>query len=71
LFDGIARLPWSGLALVALGGALIARLFGEEPTQQVQADLRNFKAMIEAGEIPSTSGQPSGREKVKEEAKTA
>ncbi len=33
-------------------GAVIASLFGEEPTQKLQADLRTFKALMETGEIP-------------------
>jgi uncharacterized membrane protein len=44
------------------GGALLARLFGEEPEQQVRDDLRRFKQVMEAGEVPTTEGQPSGRE---------
>ena len=44
-------------------GAAVARLFGEEPSQQVMDDLRHFKEIMEAGEIPTTDGQPSGREK--------
>ncbi len=32
-------------------GARIARLFGEEPTQQVPEDLRRFKQVIETGEV--------------------
>jgi uncharacterized membrane protein len=47
------------------GGALsaaIAKLFGEEPEQQIAAELRNFKMLMEAGEIATTEGQPSGRE---------
>lgn len=44
-------------------GALAAKLFGEEPEQQITDDLRRFKALMEAGEIPSIEGQPSGREK--------
>jgi uncharacterized membrane protein len=43
-------------------GALFATLFGEEPGMQVREDLRRFKALIEAGEAPTTDGQPSGRE---------
>lgn len=42
-------------------GAGIAKLFGEEPEQQVGDDLRRFKMMMEAGEIATTEGQPSGR----------
>jgi uncharacterized membrane protein len=44
-------------------GAVIARLFGEEPGQQLRNDLRNFKMMMETGEIASVDGQPSGRNK--------
>lgn len=43
-------------------GAVIARLFGEEPGQQLRNDLRNFKQIMETGEIASVEGQPSGRE---------
>lgn len=42
-------------------GATVARLFGENPEQQVRDDLRRFKSLMEAGEIPTTEGQPSGR----------
>jgi uncharacterized membrane protein len=43
-------------------GAALAKVFGEEPDQQVREDLRRFKAVMEAGEAPTTDGQPSGRE---------
>ena len=46
------------------GGAVtaaIAKLFGEEPKQQIGDDLRRFKMLMEAGEIATTEGQPSGR----------
>ena len=42
-------------------GAAVAWLSGEEPTIQVREDLRRFKALLEAGEIPTVEGQPSGR----------
>ena len=42
-------------------GAAVAWLFGEEPSVQVRADLRRFKALLETGEIPTTEGQPAGR----------
>jgi uncharacterized membrane protein len=42
-------------------GAAVAWLFGEEPNLQVRDDLRRFKALLEAGEIPTSEGQPSGR----------
>ena len=33
-------------------GALVARLFGKEPSQQVRDDLRRFKRLMETGETP-------------------
>jgi uncharacterized membrane protein len=40
--------------------ALLAKLSGEEAGQQVAEALRRFKALMEAGEIPTTEGQPVG-----------
>lgn len=42
-------------------GAMVARLFGEEPSQQIDEDLRRFKWLIETGEIPTSIGQAAGR----------
>lgn len=42
-------------------GATVAKLFGEAPEQQIQEDLRRLKQVMEAGEIPTTEGQSSGR----------
>jgi uncharacterized membrane protein len=42
-------------------GAAVARLFGESPAQQIDEDLRRFKQLMEAGEVATTTGQPSGR----------
>jgi uncharacterized membrane protein len=45
------------------GGVLasvVAKLFGEEPEQQIGDDLRRFKMLMEAGEIATTEGQPKG-----------
>ncbi|HEY0079305.1 MAG TPA: SRPBCC family protein [Pyrinomonadaceae bacterium] len=42
-------------------GAALAKLFGEEPEQQVREDLRRFKQFMETGETPTTEGQASGR----------
>lgn len=42
-------------------GAAVARLFGENPQRQIEADLARFKALLEAGEVATTAGQPSGR----------
>jgi len=41
-------------------GALFAKLFGEEPSQQIHNDLKRLKTRLEAGVIPSTAGQPTG-----------
>jgi uncharacterized membrane protein len=41
-------------------GSAIARMFGEEPSQTIHEDLRRFKQLMEAGEIPTTDGQPRG-----------
>lgn len=45
------------------GGALtaaIAKLFGEEPEQQIGDELARFKMLMEAGEIATNEGQPRG-----------
>lgn len=42
-------------------GALVAKLFGEEPNQQVREDLRRFKQLMESGTIMTVDGQTSGR----------
>ncbi len=36
-------------------GVLIASLFGREPSQTIREDLRHFKQLLEAGEIPRTT----------------
>jgi uncharacterized membrane protein len=41
-------------------GAGIAKLFGEEPEQQVEADLRRFKQVIETGEVVLSDGSLQG-----------
>lgn len=41
-------------------GTAIAKMFGEDSDQQVREDLRRFKAVIEAGETPTTDDQSSG-----------
>lgn len=41
-------------------GRAIAKLFGEEPEQQIRDDLRRFKQLVETGEIP-LSDAPSLR----------
>jgi uncharacterized membrane protein len=39
----------------------LAKLMGRDPNAEAREDLRRFKQLIEAGEIPTTRGQPSGR----------
>ena len=54
-------------------GQLVAKLFGEEPEQQVREDLRRFKAMMESGEIPnsrSTTGSAARNALQPQEART-
>lgn len=41
-------------------GAAVASLFGEAPGQQVEGDLRRLRSVLEAGEVPTTAGQPAG-----------
>jgi uncharacterized membrane protein len=45
-------------------GATLAWLFGHEPSQTIQEDLRKFKQLMEAGEVPTTAGQPRGRQSI-------
>jgi len=42
-------------------GAALAKLFGKEPGQQIEDDLRRFKYIMEAGEAPTIEGQPRGK----------
>jgi uncharacterized membrane protein len=45
------------------GGALgkvVAKLFGEEPQQQVTDDLRRLKQVLETGEVVLSEGSPEG-----------
>ena len=41
--------------------ATLAKLTGEEPEVQLTDELHRFKQLMEAGEIATTEGQPSGR----------
>jgi len=41
-------------------GAKIAKLFGADAETEIREDLRHFKQLLEAGEVPTTSGQPRG-----------
>jgi uncharacterized membrane protein len=41
-------------------GSWVAKLFGRDADQMIREDLRNFKRLMETGEIPTTQGQPRG-----------
>ena len=41
-------------------GNFIAKLFGENPWRLIREDLRNFKRLMETGELPTVNGQPRG-----------
>lgn len=41
-------------------GAMVAKVFGEDPQQQICDDLRRFKQVIETGEITRSDGSPHG-----------
>ena len=41
-------------------GSVLAKLLGEEPTQQVKDDLRRFKQVLETGDIVRSEGTPKG-----------
>jgi len=45
-------------------GATVAWLLGHEPSQTIREDLRRFKQLMEAGEIPTTAGQPRGKQSI-------
>jgi uncharacterized membrane protein len=42
-------------------GAGIASLMGSSAEQEIEEDLRRFKQLMEAGEVATTEGQPTGR----------
>lgn len=41
-------------------GHWVASLLGQNPKRVVREDLRNFKRVMEVGEIPTLIGQPHG-----------
>ncbi|MCA1581994.1 MAG: DUF2892 domain-containing protein [Acidobacteria bacterium] len=41
-------------------GVAVAKMLGEDPETQIREDLRRFKQICEAGEVPTTEGQPAG-----------
>jgi uncharacterized membrane protein len=57
----ILRVSMEYLPPAGSAGAAFAKLFGEEPGQQIRDDLRRFKQIMETGETPSVKEQSSGR----------
>ena len=43
-------------------GATVAWIMGHEPSRTIREDLRRFKQLMETGEVPTTAGQPRGRQ---------
>jgi uncharacterized membrane protein len=41
-------------------GAVVAKLMGSDPATEIGEDLRQFKQLLETGELPTTQGQPRG-----------
>lgn len=48
-------------------GALVSKLFGGEPSDQIRNDLKRLKTRLETGVIPTTEGQPVGSKKAPED----
>jgi uncharacterized membrane protein len=42
-------------------GAIVASLFGEEPSQQIREDLRRLKSLVEAGHLATTPSRYTSR----------
>jgi hypothetical protein len=40
---------------------MLAKLMGRDPETQIESELQRLKNILEAGEIPTSSGQPTGR----------
>jgi uncharacterized membrane protein len=51
--------------------ALLAKLFGQEPGQVIEEDLRRLKQILETGEVGRIEGQPSERHATKISADNA
>ncbi len=43
-------------------GATLSKLLGKDPSEEVLDGLRHFKYMMEAGQKPTTDGQPCGKQ---------
>ncbi len=47
-------------------GVALAKVVGEEPSQQLADDLHRFKQLAETGRVPTTEGQPVGGKQLEE-----
>jgi len=56
----IVRVSLNYLPPAGALGAAVAKIMGEEPETQIKEDLRRMKQILEAGEIATTEGQPTG-----------
>ncbi len=54
------RVALSYKAPAGIVGAAVAKLLSTVTDHQIKEDLRCFKAIVEAGERPTTAGQPAG-----------
>lgn len=52
-------------------GKGMAQVLGAVPERVLREELRRFKQLLEAGEIPTTEGQPSGRRPAMDSARKA
>jgi uncharacterized membrane protein len=42
-------------------GAIVAKILGKDPEQEIYKSLRRFKQVMETGDVLTTEGQPAGR----------
>jgi uncharacterized membrane protein len=45
----------------AEAGAMVAKIMGQDPEQEIYRSLRRFKQVMETGDVVTTEGQPAGR----------
>jgi len=60
----IVRVEMSYVPPAGKVGVIVAKLLGEEPSVQIDGDLRRMKQLIETGEISTTEGQSTGRRSI-------
>ena len=49
-----------GLATNPIPIKAAMKLLGRDPGSEIREDLRQFKQIVEGGEVPTTHGQPRG-----------